>query len=65
MEVVKEESAFNIMMKNSKKGRGKKASDIIAQPQAKVNPVEVFLEHRVRELLKGTKKLLTGEVQFF
>ncbi|KAK8390830.1 hypothetical protein O3P69_010503 [Scylla paramamosain] len=68
MEPTKEESAWDLMMKargiggtkGRGRGRGGKDGDATSQAQNKDNPVEVFIEHRVKELLKGAKKLLTG-----
>ncbi|XP_045115362.1 double-strand break repair protein MRE11-like [Portunus trituberculatus] len=69
-ELTKEESTWELLMKAKAlgeakgkgrgRGRGSKASDAASQAQIKDNPVELFVEHRVRELLKGAKKLLTG-----
>ncbi|XP_050701729.1 double-strand break repair protein MRE11-like [Eriocheir sinensis] len=67
MEEVKENNAHDRLMKGNlwagakgKGGRGRRAGEILPQPKIKVNPVEVFIEQRVRELLKKTKALQTG-----
>lgn len=64
-----ENNALDMMMKASqfkgakgRGGRGRRAAEIIPPPQNKVNPAEVFIEHRVRELLKKTKEMLTGKL---
>lgn len=71
MEEVKENNVHNMLMKGNlwggakgKGGRGRRAGEILPQPKIKVNPVEVFIEHRVRELLNNTKTLQTGELKF-
>lgn len=72
MEEVKENNVHDMLMKGNlwgaskgKGGRGQRAGKILPQPKIKVNPVEVFIEHRVRELLNNTKTLQTGELKFF
>ena len=62
-DIVKEDSVMDLMMKARGQGsarnrvdRGRKGSE----PQTKVNPVELFIEERVRNLLKSSKELLTG-----
>lgn len=72
MEEGKENNALDMLMKGNltkgsrgRGGRGRRAGEVLPQPQIKVNPVEVFIEHRVRELLKNTKKLLTGKLNFY
>ena len=65
---IREDSVTEILMKAKaleeakEKGRRRGGKGANAAPRVEIeeNPAELFIEHRVRELLKRSKKLLTG-----